>query len=137
MNIQQPFLNKLNPVTKLILMTIATIIVSFAYDIYTPLLFFICILILSSIYGEIKIGILLKKMMKFILVGISFSIFILGSRLLVGEGLNQEIIATAISLCLRIMVFSLTSIVFVLTTDPNEFGLSLIHQCKISYKIIL
>ena len=130
------FLNRLNPVTKLILMIIPTVIVSFAYDIYIPTAFFLLILILSSIFGQIDIHILLKKMIKFIFIGISFSIFIIATRALTKEGLTQEVVITAISLCLRIMVFALTSIIFVLTTDPNEFALSLIHQLKLSYKVV-
>ncbi|TJX15377.1 energy-coupling factor transporter transmembrane protein EcfT [Tissierella creatinini] len=132
----KPFLNKLNPVTKLILMIIPTVIVSFSYDLYVPISFFLLILILGSILGQIKILTLLRKMIKFILVGISFSFFILATRALTNDGLNQEIIITAISLCFRIMVFSLTSLLFVLTTDPNEFALSLIHQLKLSHKIV-
>lgn len=133
---EESLLHRINPISKLILMAIATITVTFAYDIYTPLAFFISILILASIFGHMKLSLLLRRMIKFVLIGISFSIFIIGSRLVVGDGLNESIIMTAVSLCLRIMVFSLTSIVFVFTTDPNEFGLSLIHQLKVSHKFV-
>lgn len=129
-------LNRLNPVTKIILMVIPSVIVSFSYDIFVPSVFFLLILILSSIFGKIEMSVLLRKMIKFIFVAISFSAFIIGSKLLTGLSLTQEDISIAISLCLRIMVFSLTSIVFVITTDPNEFALSLIHQLKLSYKVV-
>jgi len=129
-------LNRLNPVAKLILIIIPTVIVSFAYDIYTPTMFFLSILVLGLVFGQINIFVILRSMIKFILVGISFSLFIIVTRAFTKEGLTHEVIITAISISLRIMVFSITSILFVKTTDPNEFALSLIHQLKMSYKVV-
>lgn len=130
------FLNRLNPVAKLGLIIIPSIIVSFSYDIFTPMIFFILIFVLSSILGQINMKLLLKKMVKFILIGLSFSLFIIVTKKLTNQSLSKEDLIMAISLCLRIMVFSLTSIVFVLTTEANEFGLSLIHQLKLPYKVV-
>lgn len=136
MTYNDSFLNRLNPVTRLILMIIPSVIVAFSYDIFIPIVFFLVIFTLSSIFGRINVFVLLRKMLKFILIGISFAVFILGAKFVTGEGVKTEDIIIAISLCFRIMVFSLTSVIFVLTTDPNEFALSLIHQLKISYKLV-
>jgi len=130
------YLNRLNPITKIILMVIPTLLVSFAYDVYTPTAFFTFIFLFSSLLGKINLFVLIKKIYKFIMIGVSFGLFVIVTRLLSKDVINIDIILTSISLCMRIMVFSLLSVVFVITTDPNEFSLSLIHQAKLSYKVV-
>lgn len=136
------FLHRRNPVIKLLLIIVMTIIVCLSYFPVLPIITFLLAFCTTWIAGRISLKNLLQRMLVFIVVSVIFMISMLALR-----GLNDEpgIIYSlwvfrwtardlihSISLGFRILALVTMSMGFVLTTRPGDLVLSLILQCKIS-----
>ena len=136
------FLHHRNPIVKLILIAVITIIVCLSYFPVLPIITFTIMFFGTWIWGKIPIDDLFKRMLLFIVVSILFM-----TSMLLLRGLNDEAdivlrfwifrwtekdIVQAVSLGFRILALVTMSMSFVLTTKPSDLVLSLILQCKIS-----
>ncbi|MEO8287177.1 MAG: energy-coupling factor transporter transmembrane component T [Chloroflexota bacterium] len=138
------FLHRLNPSIKLLAVALVTIAITFVFDIATPLVFLAACLLLIIVVGRLSPGYVLVSMAPFILIGLSFvflySIFGpgTGTNTIVAIGpvkVSREGIELGISVGLRVLFLVSTSLLFVATTDPSDFVLSLIQQARINYKL--
>ena len=135
-------MHKRNPVLKLLLVFIFTIIVCLSYFPALPILTFIIFFVATWLLGEIE----LKELIKRMLIFITFSVLFMTSMFVLC-GLNDESdivlklgvfrwshsdIVRVTSLGFRILALVTMSMSFVLTTKPSDLVLSLILQCRLS-----
>ncbi|GAB2533817.1 energy-coupling factor transporter transmembrane component T family protein [Gracilibacillus alcaliphilus] len=136
----------INPTIKAVAVLIPGILLSFAFDIVTPLLFLVYLLVLTFFFAAIP----WKKWLLFFL---PLSIFAMGVAWMTmlytdesyqtGPVLFQFLwfevtlgsLQVGVSLALRSLCFITLSLLFALTTDPTKFMLSLMQQVKLSPKI--
>lgn len=135
------FLHRRNPIIKLCLIIMVTILISLSLFPALPLCTFLLTLMLGCIGGKIPIGIILKKMRVFLGIGIAFMVFMLIMKGIDGGGDTWHIwifhwssndLVSILSFGMRIISISLMSLLFVVTTDPNDLVLSLILQLGLS-----
>ena len=136
------FLHKRNPVLKLLLVFIFTIIVCLSYFPALPILTFIIFFVATWLLGGIELKELIKRMLFFIAFSVLFmtSMFILCGlndepdivlKLGVFRWSHSDIVRVT-SLGFRILALVTMSMSFVLTTKPSDLVLSLILQCRLS-----
>ncbi len=136
---------RLNPIVKIILMTLVSLFVTFDYMPYFPAFILILCILLTVIIGEIKLKSFLGTILPFTLMAFGFLAFTLLSR---GLGINgqpdvvflglkwsRQDILISLSLCFRILAVAACSASFVITTNPVDFILSLIKYLHLPYKI--
>lgn len=139
---QDSFLHRRNPMIKLGIIAVLTVVVCMSYFPVLPILTFLLAFLVIWIAGRIPIDDLLKRLLVFLVVSILFMI-----SMLVLRGLNDETgivlrlwifrwtkrdLVHAVSLGFRILALVTMSMGFVLTTRPRDLVLSLIMQCKVS-----
>ena len=135
------FLHKRNPMIKLAVIIVMTVLVCVSYFPVFPILTFLLAFITIWLAGKIPIDNLLRRLLLFIVVSALFMI-----SMLVMRGLNEEAdiivrlgflrwtekdLVHSITLGFRILALVTMSMGFVLTTRPRDLVLSLIMQCKI------
>ncbi|RSL32149.1 energy-coupling factor transporter transmembrane protein EcfT [Salibacterium salarium] len=134
------FLQKVNPALKLgcVLLIIGMMIPIF--DPWTPLLLFTLTVMMIVGLGGISIRYLSLLLLPFLLFAFSFIwiqvvfpdergdtvLFTIASM-----PVALENVLTGVSLGMRALVFATWSLLFVLTTEPTRFMLSLVQQCKL------
>lgn len=136
------FLHRRNPMIKLGLIVVLTVIVCLSYFPVLPILTFLIFFGGTWIAGNIPLKDLSRRLLLFLVVSVLFMISMLLLR-----GLNEEPgiiyrlwffrwteqdIVQAVSLGFRILALVTMSMSFVLTTKPSNLILSLILQCKLS-----
>lgn len=136
------FLHRRNPIIKLAVIAVLTVIVCVSYYPILPILTFALAFFTTWIGGRIPISNLLRRLAVFIVVSVLFMI-----SMLVLRGLNSEPgivynvwifhwterdIVHSVTLGFRILALVTMSMGFVLTTRPRDLVLSLIMQCKVS-----
>jgi len=134
-------LHRRNPVFKLIIVILWSLLASFSYYPVLPTLTFLITFLAIWILGKIPAIILFKKLFVFIAVSVIFMI-----SMMVLRGLSPETdpvlrlwilqwskadIVQVCSLGFRILAIVTLSAGFVLTTKPQDLVLSLIMQCKV------
>lgn len=139
---QDSFLHRRNPMIKLAVIAVLTVIVCMSYFPVLPILTFVLSFFTIWLAGKIPMGNLLRRLLLFIVVSVLFMISMLLLR-----GLNDEAgivlriwifrwterdLVHAVSLGFRILALVTMSMGFVLTTRPRDLVLSLIMQCKVS-----
>ena len=138
---RRSFLYEINPIIKITLVLIATILVCLSFYPVMPLSILLILFVVMAIWGKYGIWEQIKKVKTFLLVCLSFAIFLLFVRGLTGEGAyrvwifrwDSEDFIFAFSLALRILCLACLSMFFVLTTDPADLVLSMMLQLKLSY----
>lgn len=135
------FLHKRNPMIKLAVIIVMTVLVCVSYFPVFPILTFLLAFITIWLAGKIPIDNLLRRLLLFIVVSALFMI-----SMLVMRGLNEEAdiivrlgflrwtekdLVHSITLGFRILALVTMSMGFVLTTRPRDLVLSLIMQCKV------
>lgn len=134
------FLQGLNPTLKLISILLVILFMVFIFDPWTPLVLLIITLSTISLLGGIPLRYLLLILLPFSLFGFSFIWMNVvfpderGETILFHVGtlpVAYENLMIGISLGLRSLVFASWSLLFVLTTEPTKFMLSLIQNCKL------
>jgi len=135
-------LYRLNPTTKLIIMAIFAVPVTFSTGVWYPL----CILLVLSALGYVFAGLsparAAKSMGVFLLGALCLCVFLVLTRAMgqTGDvqigmvGIRFQDIRRALSLALRMLGFAYAALLFARTTDPVLLALSLIHQWHIPYQ---
>ncbi|MBG9732847.1 energy-coupling factor transporter transmembrane component T family protein [Paenibacillus alvei] len=139
-------LREWNPSIKGLAIIVAVIILSLTFDPVTPLAALGFIILFTFTLGRISWRKWLFSFSPFLIMGIGYvwtalvfpraadpaSSTVLwhwGSLIITAATFQQ-----AISLGLRVLIFSALSLIFILTTDPVRFMLSLMQQCKLPPK---
>lgn len=136
------FLHRRNPMMKLAVIIVMTVLVCLSYFPVFPILTFLLAFFTMWIAGKIPIDNLLRRLLLFLVVSFIFMVSMLLLR-----GLNDETgivlrvwifrwtekdLVHAITLGFRILALVTLSMGFVLTTRPRDLVLSLIMQCKVN-----
>ena len=138
----QPYLQTLNPVFKLMAVVLITVLVSVTSAPALPLLLTCAVFVLTAVGGSLSPLRLLKSMRPFIAVSLSFMLFMLLLKGLEQSGTEVKLLVFnyshaalqhILSLGLRILCISFTTLAFVLTTDPYDLVLSLMLQLRVSH----
>ncbi|SFO92954.1 energy-coupling factor transporter transmembrane component T family protein [Salibacterium halotolerans] len=134
------FLQRVNPSLKLGAVLVIIIMMVPVFDPWTPLLLFGVTVALITGLGGVHLRFLGLLLLPFLLFAFSFVwiqvvfpderggtiLFTIGSL-----PVSLENVSTGVSLGMRALVFGSWSLLFVLTTEPSRFMLSLIQQCKL------
>lgn len=134
------FLQQVNPTLKLVSMLIVIIFMIPVFDPWTPLILLTLTIMAISLFGGVSLRFLLILLLPFSLFAFSF-IWInvvfpneRGETILFNIGsmpVALENVLVGLSLGLRSFVFASWSLLFVLTTEPTKFMLSLVQHCKL------
>jgi len=140
-------IHRINPSVKLILIFILMFIVTFIYDPYTPFIFSVLAFIQITVLARIPFKQVLKMILPLalILAGITITSIISfntnlekAPEIIFSLGrveISVNSIKFGLTIGFRILCFLLYSLLFVATTDPTDFIISLIAQLKLSPKI--
>jgi energy-coupling factor transport system permease protein len=143
---QDSFLHRVNPTVKLAAIFIMLLAVVLAFDPLTPLIFLLLAVALLTALGRIPLLLILRALIPFWIVAIGF---ILTNAFLYNTSQVQsptvlarwgaawitlEGVRAGLSLGLRALALVSYSMLFVMTTDPTNFVLSLIQQARLSYR---
>ncbi|PLR95774.1 energy-coupling factor transporter transmembrane component T family protein [Bacillus sp. T33-2] len=132
---------------KALTVIVLVLLLSIVFDPVTPLLFWLLILIVTFRFGKIEIRKWLLIFIPFLIVALGYvwtsAVFSdppEGTELIVYLSVGSiEItnygISTGLALGLRVLCFTGLSLIFILTTDPVKFILSLVQQCKLPPKL--
>lgn len=138
-------LQRRNPVIKLLAAILVALMLTFVFDPVTPAVLFLIILAVGRLLGGLKLASQLRPLLVFVLAGVAIllaniffnkeneaaeALLYLGSVKVTGPALWA-----AGTLWLRLLCFALLSLVFVRTTEPHHFILSLVHQLHLSYRV--
>lgn len=140
----QNLLHEMNPSVKFILVTVSMLAIAFFFNPWTPLLFWIGVLVLQLLMSRVKWKLWLLFMLPFTLgaFGYLWTTIVFGAENggtviweFAGLEVTDEQWNTALSLSFRVMAFSTLSLMFAFTTDPVKFIMSLMQQMKLSPKL--
>ncbi len=136
------YLHKRNPIIKLVVIAIMTVLVCLSYYPVFPIITFLLAFFATWSLGKIPMDNLLRRLLLFLVVSFMFMISMLALR-----GFNEEAeivlrflifkwtetdLVHGITLGFRILALVTLSMGFVLTTRPRDLVLSLILQCRVS-----
>lgn len=121
-------IDRMNPFLKILVLITVTIIGSIEFYPYLPSTLIILGLFTAVVFSSISFGELLNTVKVFIIMSIGFMGFILLSRYISKEPL---MLISVLGLGLKIILISLYTAIFVKTTDPTEFVMSLIKYFKV------
>lgn len=137
-------LHDMNPSVKFVLVTVSMLALAFFFNPWTPLLFWLGILLLQLTMSRTKWKLWLLFMLPFSIgaFGYLWTTAVFGADTggtviwsFAGIDVTDEQWARALSLALRVMAFSTLSLLFAFTTDPVKFIMSLMQQLKLSPKM--
>lgn len=126
------FIDNMNPFLKLLILILITIIGSLDFKPYASSILIISGIIIASIFSSLSILEILNSVKGFIIMSVSFMFVILAVRYISGETLK---VIAVLGLGFRIILISIYTSIFVKTTDPTEFVISLIKYLKMPPKI--
>jgi energy-coupling factor transport system permease protein len=139
------YLERRNPVIKLLAMILVALVLPFVFDPATPAAIFAVTLVAGRVLGRLSLRSQLRPLWIFVLAGIAIlvanilfnkenptspALVHLGSVNITGPALWA-----AGTLWLRLLAFALLSLVFVRTTEPQRLILSLVHQLHLNYRV--
>lgn len=137
-------LHDMNPAVKFVLVTVSMLALAFFFNPWTPLLFWLGILLLQLTMSHTKWKLWLLFMLPFSIgaFGYLWTTVVFGADTggtviwsFAGIDVTDEQWARALSLALRVLAFSTLSLLFAFTTDPVKFIMSLMQQLKLSPKM--
>lgn len=126
------FIDNMNPFLKLLILILITIIGSLDFKPYASSILIISGIIIASIFSSLSILEILNSVKGFIIMSVSFMFVILAVRYISGETLK---VIAVLGLGFRIILISIYTSIFVKTTDPTEFVISLIKYFQMPPKI--
>lgn len=138
------WLHVMNPSLKFILVLVSMLTLAWFFNPWTPLLFFMGVIVLQLQFSRVN-----WKIWFLFMIPIGFTaIGYLWTTVLFAADTSREIIfawrgievtdtqwGTALSLSFRVFAFSSMSMLFALTTDPVKFVMSLMQQLRLSPKL--
>ncbi|WP_227394911.1 energy-coupling factor transporter transmembrane component T family protein [Jeotgalibacillus aurantiacus] len=124
------WLHRMNPSIKFVIITISMMTMAFFFNPWTPLVFFFGVVLFQLAFAKVSWKIWGLMMLPFLLgaVGYFWTTLVFGND-------NADPLGTALSLSFRVLAFSSLSLLFVFTTKPVDFILSLMQQLRLSPKI--
>ncbi|MBT2571455.1 energy-coupling factor transporter transmembrane component T [Planococcus sp. ISL-110] len=137
-------LHSMNPSVKFVLVTVSMLTIAFFFNPWTPLLFWLGIILLQLTMSRINWKLWLLFMLLFSIgaFGYLWTTVVFGADTggtvilsFAGIDVTDEQWARALSLAFRVMAFSTLSLLFAFTTDPVKFIMSLMQQLKLSPKL--
>ncbi|RBP92338.1 energy-coupling factor transport system permease protein [Cytobacillus firmus] len=138
-------LHEFNPSIKALTVIVCVLILSLFFDPVTPFLTLVVTAGATFIFGKVSFKRWILLFSPFIFMAIIyiwsaliFSKTIEGETILWTWGiftLTEEGFQRALSLGMRVLSFTSLSLLFILTTKPTEFLLSLMQQCRLSPKL--
>ncbi len=143
---EDSFLHHLNPGVKLLALFLVVMILTFAKDPYTPGIFLALTLLTLWIGGRVPPKVILRSTWPLVLLTIPFFLFntlyfdigkVASPHIWFRFGpwtIAREGATSGLALSLRILAFIAGSLLFVATTDPSDFALSLIQQAHVPYR---
>ncbi|MGM0775736.1 MAG: energy-coupling factor transporter transmembrane component T family protein [Bacillota bacterium] len=139
------FLHEFNPSIKAFTVIVCVLILSVFFDPVTPFLTLVMTAAATFIFGRVSFKRWILHFSPFIFMAaiyiwsaMIFSKTIEGETILWSWGiftLTEESFLRALSLGMRVLSFTSLSLLFILTTKPTEFLLSLMQQCRLSPKL--
>jgi energy-coupling factor transport system permease protein len=139
------YLQRRNPTVKLAAVVLVALALTFIFDPATPAVLAVLMVLVGRLGGRLSIPSQLRPLWIFAFAGIAIllaNIFFnkenatapalasLGPVTITGPALWA-----AGTLWLRLLAFALLSLVFVRTTEPQDFILSLVHQLHLNYRV--
>ncbi|GAA0091780.1 energy-coupling factor transporter transmembrane component T [Paraclostridium bifermentans] len=125
------FIDKMNPFLKIIILIVVTFIGSIEYKPFLPITLIVLGLVFVKLFSKLTVKELINSVRIFIIMSFGFMGFILLARYISKEPL---MIMTIVGLGFKIMLISIYSAIFVKTTDPTEFVVSMIKYFKLPPK---
>jgi len=142
------FLHRRNPTIKLLSLMAMMLAVTMAFDPWTPLVFFIVALLAQRFLGRVPLRSMLRPLLFFFVLGAlgfvgsnAFFYSPAAGRMLTvlwqagSVQVTVEGLQVGISLTIRMMAIIIFSIIFVTTTDPTDFVLSLIQHARFPFRL--
>ena len=139
------FLERRNPAVKLLTLLVVFVCLTLVFDPVTPAAFLALAFAAGWGLGGVSPRLILRVLGPFLaatigifLANILFGRANAGAAALFSVGsirVTLPALRTAASLSLRILSFAAFSVVFVKTTDASALILSLIHQCRLHYRL--
>lgn len=135
------FLCRLTPLSKLAVILLLTVIISTSLSAWLPLFTLVLTFFAALIGGRMSVPYLLRRIKLLLGVVFSFMVFMFLFRGIGTEdpdvtfwflGWTEQNFLNILALGLRIGSFAFMSVIFVLTTSPNDLVLSLIQQLHVS-----
>ncbi|MFC4353785.1 energy-coupling factor transporter transmembrane component T family protein [Chryseomicrobium palamuruense] len=125
----QTWLHRMNPSVKMLVTFVVIFALAFYFDPWTPLYVFIAVLILQLLFARISWKRWFLLMLPFAIgaIGYFWTTYAFGT--------SEDRLATAFSLSFRVLAFSSLSLLFVLTTSPMLFIMSLMQHLRLSPKL--
>ncbi|MFB1081698.1 energy-coupling factor transporter transmembrane protein EcfT [Jeotgalibacillus sp. JSM ZJ347] len=122
-------INHMNPSVKFVAITVSMVVMAFFFNPWTPLVFFTGVVLIQLLFANVSWKAWSLMMIPFLLgaVGYFWTTLVFGNE--------DSTLGTALSLSFRVLAFSSLSLLFVFTTKPVDFILSLMQQLKLSPKI--
>lgn len=141
------YLQRLNPLSKALLLVPVVVVASFAFDPLVPLALMALALLATRVLGRVSWPSLLRPLA---LAGLlSFGMFWTSAVFYVGPGaeagapshwlgplrLTEAGLVYGAAMASRLLAIFSVSLLFVLTTDPSAFVLALIQQARMPYRV--
>lgn len=124
-------IENMNPFLKILLLILVTLIVSLDFFPFLSATLIIMALAVTHLFTSIGVSKLLSSVKAFILMSCSFMFIIILARFFSGEELA---LISVVGLGFKILTISIYSAIFVKTTDPTEFVISLVKYLKVHPK---
>ncbi|WP_342429626.1 energy-coupling factor transporter transmembrane component T [Neobacillus sp. FSL H8-0543] len=136
------FLHKVDPLNKILWMLCVSVL-AFIYSTTLPhLILFSSVFLVANLLARLSFKFIIKGIWLLAVFSLGFFIlqllFLPGSKVLFSIGsieIYQEAVDFATAVTFRMITVFLTSLVFVVTTDPRDLVLSLTQHLKIPYRI--
>nr|WP_316046484.1 energy-coupling factor transporter transmembrane component T [Planococcus glaciei] len=137
-------LHDMNPSVKFIVVTLSMIAIAFFFNPWTPLIFWMGVLLFQVFLSRLNWKVWALFMLPFTIGAFGYLWTTLvfgietGGRIIwsfAGLDITAEQLETALSLSFRVLAFSTLSLMFAFTTDPVKFIMSLMQQLKLSPKL--
>jgi energy-coupling factor transport system permease protein len=139
------YLHRLNPLTKLALTLPVAFLVSFVFEPVTPLVIAIVASLATWRLGNVPLASMLRPLGFSLLLG--FGMFWTGALYYAGPGadgpsvvpgplhLSEASLMYGLTMITRLLAIFATSSLFVLTTNPVDFVVALIHQARLPVRV--
>lgn len=129
---RKPLIDRMNPFLKILVLILITLIGSFDYKPFISGILVVSILVTAELFSSLSIMDILNSVKVFLLMSIGFMTVIILSRII---GSKPVMMVSVVGLGFRIILISIYSAVFVKTTDPTEFVMSLIKYFRMPVKV--
>ena len=143
---QASLLHRLNPAAKLISMGLVAAAATLAFDPFIPGALLLGLWLITWLIGRIPLQRMLQNSLPILLLPLPIMAFTALYADLTSYGNPQimwqwgpwtlaiEGIVTGIGLGLRVACFVTTSLLFITTTDPSDFAVSLVQNLRVPYR---